>query len=272
MRIDAHVHQFTDGKQPFPFRDDMTTERSAYISPAEELIAYMDREDIDRTVLIQSAYHGYDNSYLCDCLRRYPDRLHGVALIDPRRADAAGELARLYRDHGVQGMRLYAILAPDASWLSADDQHQLWDAARLMGVPFTWFGHCAQIPMLEPMLQRYPEVKVIVDHLGEPTISEGLDGDFQLLLKAARFPNLYVKVTRLKGLSARCWPYADLHPLIRAALETFGARRMLACTGFPENAQRGAAVGFSLIEEGLEFLSAEDRRWILGDTADSLYG
>ncbi len=272
MRIDAHVHLFTDGKQPFPFRDDMTTERSAYISPAEELIAYMDREDIDRTVLIQSAYHGYDNSYLCDCLRRYPDRLHGVALIDPRRADAAGELARLYRDHGVQGMRLYAILDPDASWLSADDQHQLWDAARLMGVPFTWFGHCAQIPMLEPMLQRYPEVKVIVDHLGEPTISEGLDGDFQLLLKAARFPNLYVKVTRLKGLSARCWPYADLHPLIRAALETFGARRMLACTGFPENAQRGAAVGFSLIEEGLEFLSAEDRRWILGDTADSLYG
>ena len=48
-----------------------------------------------------------------------------------------------------------------------------------LGVPFTWFGRCHQIPLLEPMLQRFPEVNVIVDHLGEPVLAEGLDGSFQ---------------------------------------------------------------------------------------------
>ena len=36
--------------------------------------------------------------------------------------------------------------------------------------------------------------------------------------------------------------------------------------------QRGEAVGFRVIEEGIDFLNAEDKEWILGKTADSLYG
>ena len=41
----------------------------------------------------------------------------------------------------------------------------------------------------------------IIDHLGEPRLSEGLDGDFSLLLQAARHPNLYVKAIRIDGIS-----------------------------------------------------------------------
>jgi hypothetical protein len=46
----------------------------------------------------------------------------------------------------------------------------------------------------------------------------------------------------------------------------------LGCTGFPENPQRGEAVGFRVIEEEMDFLSAEDQAWLLGKTADALYG
>ena len=158
MRIDSHVHVWTLGSHPFVHHDDMTTVRPEYPSLVEDLIHYMDRNRIDRTVLIQCMYHGYDNSYLCECLRRFPDRLHGVALLDPRKSNAAATLERLFLDHGVQGMRLYPIVDDDASWLSGDDQHQLWETARRLGLPFTWFGRCAQIPLLEPMLERYPEV------------------------------------------------------------------------------------------------------------------
>jgi predicted TIM-barrel fold metal-dependent hydrolase len=237
----------------------------------EDLIAFMDLNGIDRTVLIQCMYHGYDNSYMCDGLRRYPDRLHGVALIDPRKPGAAAELERLHREHGVQGMRLYPIRDRDASWLSAEDQSPLWETARRLGVPFTWFGRCDQIPLLELMLQRFPDVRVIVDHLGEPVLSEGLDGSFRMLLEAAEHANLYVKATRIDGISGQPWPHEDVHPFVRAIRESFGASRMLGCTGFPEDPQRGEAVGFRVIEEAMGFLSAEDREWILGRTAHTLY-
>ena len=272
MRIDSHVHVWTLGAPPYAHNDDMSTQRPESPGLVESLIRYMDLNQIDRTVLIQCMYHGYDNSYLCHCLRRFPDRLHGVALLDPRQPDAAEKLERLYRQHGVQGMRLYPIRDEDASWLSSSGQNSLWQTARQLRIPFTWFGYCRQIPLLEPILQRFPEVKVIIDHLGEPRLSEGLDGDFSLLLQAARHPNLYVKATRIDGISDQPWPHQDVHPYIKAVFEAFGPQRMLGCTGFPENPQRGEAVGFRVIEEGLDFLSAEDKSWLLGKTADALYG
>ena len=188
MRIDSHVHVWTLGAPPYTHNDDMSTQRPQSPGLVENLIRYMDLNQIDRTVLIQCMYHGYDNSYLCHCLQRFPDRLHGVALLDPNRPDAAGKLERLYQQYGVQGMRLYPIRDEDASWLSSRGQNSLWQTARQLRIPLTWFGYCHQIPLLEPILQRFPQVKVIIDHLGEPRLSEGLDGDFRLLLQAARHP------------------------------------------------------------------------------------
>ena len=46
---------------------------------------------------------------------------------------------------------------------------------------------------------------------------------------------------------------------------------MLGCTGFPENPQRGEAVGFRIVEEALDFLSEDDQAWLLGKTAAALY-
>ncbi len=271
MRIDSHVHVWTDGAPPFAHNDGMSTSRPDYPGLVEDLIAFMDLNGIDRTVLIQCMYHGYDNSYMCHCLERFPDRLHGVALIDPLKPGAAEKLERLHQDHGVQGMRLYPIKDADASWQSSDEQNALWETARKLSVPFIWFGRCDQIPLLEPMLQRFPEVNIIIDHLGEPVLSEGLDSSFQILLGLARYANVYIKATRIDGISNQPWPHGDVHPFIKAVYESFGAERMLGCTGFPENPQRGEAVGFRVIEEALDFLCEEDKAWILGKTAESLY-
>ena len=61
MRIDSHVHVWTLGETPFPHSDQMSTARPEYPGLLEDLIRYMDLNDIDRTVLIQCMYHGYDN-------------------------------------------------------------------------------------------------------------------------------------------------------------------------------------------------------------------
>jgi predicted TIM-barrel fold metal-dependent hydrolase len=98
-----------------------------------------------------------------------------------------------------------------------------------------------------------------------------MDGSFGLLLAAARHANLYVKATRIDGISAQDWPHADVHAYVKAVYEAFGPERVLGCTGFPESPLRGDAVGFRVIEEALDFLSAEDKEWLLGGTADALY-
>ena len=108
MRIDSHVHVWTLGAPPYAHNDDMSTQRPQSPGLVENLIRYMDLNQIDRTVLIQCMYHGYDNSYLCHCLRRFPDRLHGVALLETHRPDAAGKLDRLYQQVWRAG---YAVIS-----------------------------------------------------------------------------------------------------------------------------------------------------------------
>ena len=98
---------------------------------------------------------------------------------DPLKPGAPEKLERLHKDYGVQGMRLYPIKDKDASWLSHDEQNGLWEMARRLRVPFTWFGRCDQVPFLEPMLRRFPDVNIIIDHLGEPVLFEGLSGSFK---------------------------------------------------------------------------------------------
>jgi predicted TIM-barrel fold metal-dependent hydrolase len=271
MRIDSHVHVWTDGQPPFTHNNDMSESRPNLPGPVEALIGFMDKNNIDKTVLIQCMYHGYDNSYMCHCIGRFPDRLTGVALFEPRAPGGPHKLEKFYREHGVQGMRLYPIKEEDASWLSAEDQIPLWEKAREIGVPFIWFGKCRQLPHLETMLRRFPEVPVIIDHLGEPELSEGVNGTFQNLVKLAECPNLYVKATRINGLSNQDWPYEDVHPFVRAVYDSFGPERMLACSGFPENPERGDARGFRIIEEAIPFFTDADKEWILGKTAAAIY-
>ena len=53
--------------------------------------------------------------------------------------------------------------------------------------------------------------------------------------------------------------------------ESYGANRMLACTGFMNNPPGDDALGFRVIEEVFPFFTAEDKEWILGKTAASIY-
>ena len=73
------------------------------------------------------------------------------------------------------------------------------------------------------MLQQFPAVNVIVDHLSEPILSEGLDGSFRILLAAAKYPNLVVKATRIDGISEQPWPHEDVYPYVRAVVRDFWA-------------------------------------------------
>ncbi|MBI2193953.1 MAG: amidohydrolase family protein [Planctomycetes bacterium] len=272
MRIDAHIHVWTDGKPPYPYNDQKTTSRPKGPFFIEDYVAFMDRHRFDQAVLIQTFYHGYDNSYLCHCLDRYPGRLRGVALLDPLKSDAPDQLERLHREHGVQGMRLYPITSPEASWLSREDQFPLWRRAESLGVPFTWFGRCHQIPHLETMLRRFPGVRVIVDHLGEPDTSEGVDGSFRNLLRLAACPNAFVKVTRLHGISGQPWPFENVHPFVRAVYEAFGRQRLVGWSGHPFNPEGDEMLGFRMFEEIFTTMTDEDRSWIFGKTAESIYG
>lgn len=70
-------------------------------STAEALIAYMDWCGIEKALLMPNPFYGYHNYYFKESVKKYPDRLRGVALVDIMKGKAAAEeLAQIY-DEGM---------------------------------------------------------------------------------------------------------------------------------------------------------------------------
>ena len=62
---------------------------TSWFEPIESLLFQMDRNDVDKGVLIQ--HRGvYDNAYLLDCVRRFPGRFTVAAMVDPGPAGGDG--------------------------------------------------------------------------------------------------------------------------------------------------------------------------------------
>jgi predicted TIM-barrel fold metal-dependent hydrolase len=123
---------------------------------------------------------------------------------------------------------------------------------------------------VDRMCRRFPETTVIIDHLGRI----GADGTIapeavDALCTLARHPRVLVKVGAFYALGRKSPPYLDLAPLIRRVVGAFGARRCLWESDCPFQVARARYEdSLGLIRDRLDFLSPDDRDWLLRRTAE----
>ena len=79
-----------------PTADSHCHASECWYEPIEALLEQMARSGVDHAILIQILGQ-YDNSYQAECVRRYPDRLRSVVIVDTSRPDAPAELERTRR-------------------------------------------------------------------------------------------------------------------------------------------------------------------------------
>ena len=89
----------------------------------------------------------------------------------------------------------------------------------------------------------------------------------------ARHKNVYVKVSAFYALGKKKPPYHDLGPMIRHVYDAFGAQRLMWATDCPFQVQDNHTYkgSIDLIKNGLDFLSNDDRQWLLRKTAETVF-
>src|SRR5258708_40253321 len=85
---------------------------------------------VNRVVLIQMSFYGFDNSYMLDMIKLYPDVFVGTAVIDPHAKEPdrlMGELAK----KGVRAFRIHPKLSkePPEKWLRPDGYANMFTAS-----------------------------------------------------------------------------------------------------------------------------------------------
>ena len=230
--IDSHVHVWTLDAKTYPWQPTLPgVQVPTWSATVEDLIVKMDQAGVDHAVLIQPSTYGWDNSYLCDAIDRYPDRFAGICLVDPHSEQAESDLRHWCTVRGCQGVRVNLIAQTEASWILNRVPQRIFSAALDLKVPvlFQIFPH--QADTLCELARRYPDLSIVVDNLG-PQMFQDVNSKAAINL-LAEHPNIWFKLICAAPDSQQDYPYQDLWPLFHAAREMFGYARILFGTDFP---------------------------------------
>jgi L-fuconolactonase len=261
MIIDTHLHVWSDDCATYPFADGRTGINPA---PVELLNETMAAAGVDKAVIVQPIHYLYDNSYVASCLRRFPGKFAAVGLVDRQAPDAPDQLERLVKEDGFGGLRIHLSRPDDPAEWAAPDQDPIWQRAQDLGVGFISHGPAALLPALEPIIARFPEVPLVLDHIGGAPTDE--EPPFPLLsnvLNLARYPRVYVKFTPQNHKSKMPFPHQDTFAAFRRIYDAYGPQRLMWGTNFP-GVLKGGGYGpaLELFQTHMDFLTDEDKEWL----------
>src|SRR5437660_11062063 len=105
--IDAHSHIWTPDVGHYPLAEGFRVEDMNPRSfTAEELLAQCRPAGVGRVNLIQMSFYQFDNRYMLDMIKLYPDRLVGTAIVDPLGANPGKAMEEL-QPRGVRAFRIH---------------------------------------------------------------------------------------------------------------------------------------------------------------------
>src|SRR5262245_2614913 len=272
--IDAHSHVWSPDVRSWPLVNGQT---QADLKPRsftpEELLALATPESVGRVVLIQhSGYHLWDNSYLIDCAARIHGRFSIVGMIDDR-ADRPGEKLKELLPKGVRGLRITPRIHGE-NWLEGPGMEALWKTGAETGQAMCCLIDVAQLARVSQMCRRHPQTPVVIDHFARVGVDGMIrDADVAALCDLAKHRRVGVKLSAYYALGKKEPPYDDLIPMIRRALDAFGVERCMWASDAPYQVQapHTDAASIGLIRDRIGGLSAGDKEWLLGKTAERVF-
>ncbi|MFP4431818.1 MAG: amidohydrolase family protein [Spirochaetaceae bacterium] len=204
------------------------------------LSKYLPIEDVERTtaaagvsraVVVQHLGE-YDNGYIRGIVERQPERFAGVCLVDHRseanRADGAERsLSALLGDGPFRGARLTSDVLRESPGVFAAAA----DAGGII-VFYAPEGIAASADALEAFLKSHPDCRLVVTHLGNPSVRESPGfGEHRALFRLAAHAVVYLQIS---GMEMFCpYPHEALYPLIEEAAGVFGPERLLWGSNYP---------------------------------------
>jgi L-fuconolactonase len=264
--IDPHVHVWKhDPKYPFaegahvPDRD----------ATPEMLLALMNANGVSKTVIIQVIHYKYDNRYLADVLKQYAGTFQGVCRVDPLDANAPDHLSALTAQ-GFRGVRLSPAGNASGDWFRGPLMPPLWKRCHELKVPMTVLAPISRMPEVGILLERTPDLTVVIDHMADCPIDH--PEELEKLIALKRYPNLFVKISHTWSISKQPYPWTDAQDYVKRLHHAYGPQRLMWATDWPiVEGVSTYAKALSVVRDEMRFLNADDLGWMLSKTVERVW-
>jgi predicted TIM-barrel fold metal-dependent hydrolase len=232
----------------------------------ERLVPLMEEAGVDRVVVVPPSWPGDRNDYGLEAARRYPDRFAVMGRIPLQDPQSAALLPRWKEQPGMLGVRL-TFLRGATPWVRDGTADWFWPAAEKAGLPVMFLAP-GQMSAFIRIAERHPQLTLIIDHMNLSVdiakagkVAEAIEQTVAL----AKYQNVSVKLSSAPTYSLETYPFHDMKVHLKRCFDAFGPRRCHWGTdmtnSFAKATYRQRIAHFT---EELDFLSEEDKDWVMG--------
>jgi L-fuconolactonase len=213
----------------------------------------------------------------------HPDRFSYIVRIDPRDPQLEAVMRLAGSSPHARAFRVQPVWTlEEAAGFAQGSYDELFALAEDIGKPVCLFVP-GYVELLPRYLQRYPRLTFVIDHcgMGFPNIPAGRPPE-----EAARSqdPAYFTKVQELAGqanvalkwghaqarFGATSYPYEPLRPLLRSAIEAFGAQRIFWASDHSVQPQFSWSDLLHGLRDDPEF-DLTEKTWLLGQSAREVF-
>ncbi len=270
--IDAHQHFWRLERGDYGWLTPALGAIHRDFGPAD-LAPFLARCAVDATIVVQAAPTIAETRWLLDLAARTPF-VAGVVGWAPFDATAAADrIAALAGDPLLVGLRPMVQDEADDDWLLRPALRPAFDAMIAHGLVFDALVLPRHLPRLARVLERHPDLAVVVDHGAKPRIRDGEIATWARAIAAiAAHPQASCKVSGLVTEAPAGAGLDTLRPYIAALVEHFGPQRLIWGSDWPVvDLAGGYERWHALAQDALSDLDAAARAAVFGGNAARVY-
>ncbi len=222
--VDSQIHIWQNGKMSAHHRQVSTYS-------IDDALAEMASAEVDCAVIHPPGSLGEAvNTYAVEAVRLHPEKFCILGHFDLQSPDREKIVARWRERKGMLGFRFTFGEAHQKSWWTDGSLDWFWAACEKEGLNIGLLASGKNIVALGKIAERYPRLKLHIDHIGRgggraELKDDAAYADLPEMLALAKLPNVAVKLSGAPSTSSQPYPYKNIHKYLQQIIEAFGPDR-----------------------------------------------
>lgn len=273
MRIDAHQHFWIYNGDEYGWIDDsMAAIRRDFLP--EDLAMELERNDFDRSIVVQVRQSLDETRWLLDLAARNPKIAGVVGWVDLCAPDVRSQLSEFAGNRKLVGIRHIVQAEPDDRFLLREDFLRGISQLDKFHLAYDILIYPRHLSAAAEFVERFPRQRFVLDHLAKPFIKAGeIEPWASGIRQLASFPNVFCK---LSGMVTEAdwqnWKPEQLSPYIDVAFQCFGPERLMIGSDWPVCLVAASYERvMNVVEKYLARLTPDQREGVLGGNAQRFW-
>src|SRR5436190_4574529 len=228
MRIDSHQHYWNPDLIQYPWMPPGPGPLRRNFLP-QYLEPTLAQNQFDGSVVVQAAQIPQEAAWLLNLASQHKSILGVVAWVDLQDEGIGKVLDQLQKHPKFVGVRHLIHDEPDVRWMLKPEVIRGLKELQSRKVPYDLLIRPPHLPYVPALLEKVPDLAIVVDHIAKPYIKEGIfDGWAQDMERIAKHSKLFCKVSgMITEADPKSWKSEQLTPYVQHVLKLFGFDRLM---------------------------------------------